>query len=102
AAYRQWTLEQFSGTFCIDEIHLGRYTLLLATDPLRDFPVAFALVQSNDQPHMERFLKNLQNWGFHPRVVITDGSGLYPKLLATIWPEAEHQLFVFHALKDFN
>jgi hypothetical protein len=29
-AYRQWTLEQFSGTLCIDEIHLGQKTTLLA------------------------------------------------------------------------
>src|SRR5258705_330589 len=51
AAYRQWTLAHFSGTLCIDELHLGRRTLLLATDPLNDFPVAFALVSRNDQEH---------------------------------------------------
>ena len=44
AAYRQWTLQEFSGTLSIDEIHLGAWTLLLATDPLHDFPVAFAVV----------------------------------------------------------
>jgi hypothetical protein len=33
AAYRQWTLAQFSGTLCIDAIHLGGQALLLATDP---------------------------------------------------------------------
>ena len=102
ASYRQWTLKQFSGTLCIDELHLGRYTLLLATDPLSDFPVAFALVENNDQPHMERLLHNLKNWGFMPRVVITDGSNLYPTLLAAIWPDAEHQLCVFHVLQDIN
>lgn len=41
AEYRRWTLEHFSGTLCIsintDELHLGRYTLLLATDPISDF-----------------------------------------------------------------
>src|SRR5262249_14706998 len=30
--YRQWTLAQFSGTLGLDEIHLGRKTLPLATD----------------------------------------------------------------------
>src|SRR5262249_39352986 len=34
AAYRRWTLQAFSGTLCVDEIHLGDWTLLLATDPL--------------------------------------------------------------------
>jgi Transposase len=102
AAYRQWTLAHFSGTLCIDEIHLGVQTLLLATDPLADFPVAFALVSANDQEHMGRFLRQLQTHGFAPRVVVTDGSTLYPALLATIWPEAEHQLCVFHVEKDLN
>ena len=101
-AYRQWTRENFSGTLCIDEIHLGHRTLLLATDPLNDFPVAFALVRANDQDHMRRFLHNLKNWGFAPTVVVTDGSNLYPAVLAEIWPEARHQLCVFHVLKDIN
>jgi hypothetical protein len=102
AAYRQWTLAHFSGTLCIDEIHLGQHTLLLATDPLADFPVAFALVSSNDKDHMGRFLRHLQAHGFAPRVVVTDGSSLYPELLAQIWPGAEHQLCVFHVIKDIN
>src|SRR5713226_414658 len=40
AAYRSWTLANFSGTLCIDELHLGKKTLLLATDPIGNFPVA--------------------------------------------------------------
>jgi hypothetical protein len=102
ADYRRWALERFSGTLCIDEIHLGKKTLLLATDPLSDFPVAFALVSNNDQPHMRRFLANLKSWGFLPQVVVTDGSGLYPALLAELWPFARHQLCVFHVLQDLN
>jgi hypothetical protein len=102
AAYRQWTLANFSGILCLDEIHLGEQTLLLATDPLHDFPVAFALVCHNDQEHMGRFLRQLQAHGFQPQVVVTDGSSLYPTLLATIWPQAAHQLCVFHVLQDIN
>jgi len=102
AAYRQWALAEFSGTVCIDEIHLGEHTLLLATDPLHDFPVAFALISRNDQEHMGRFLRQLQEHGFLPEVVVTDGSSLYPALLAEIWPAAAHQLCVFHVLKDIN
>ena len=102
ADYRQWTLAEFSGTLCIDEVHLGEHTLLLATDPLHDFPVAFALVSHNDQEHLGRFLRQLQAHGFMPQVVVTDGSSLYPALLAEIWPQAAHQLCVFHVLKDIN
>src|SRR5436305_5444637 len=96
SAHRQQVLAVFSGTLCIDELHLGQYTLLLATDPLADLPVAFALVKENDQAHMRRFLKNLKAWGLKPTVVVTDGSSLYPTLLAELWEDAEHQLCVFH------
>src|SRR3954471_24314267 len=102
AEHRRKVLELFSGTLCIDELHLGRFTLLLATDPLADVPVAFALVDKNDQDHMRRFLLNLKNWGLNPEVVVTDGSNLYPAVLAELWPDADHQLCVFHVIKDIN
>ena len=102
AGHRRTVLEHFSGTLCVDELHLGRFTLLLATDPLSDLPVAFALVAANDQDHMRRFLKNLATWGMIPDVVVTDGSNLYPAVLAELWPEADHQLCVFHVVKDIN
>jgi hypothetical protein len=102
APHRRLVLEEFSGTLCVDELHLGRFTLLLATDPIADLPVAFALVGRNDSAHMRRFLKNLQTWGLKPRVVVTDGSSLYPAVLAELWPAARHQLCVFHVLKDIN
>jgi transposase-like protein len=102
AAHRRKVLEHFSGTLCVDELHLGRFTLLLATDPLSDLPVAFALVAANDQDHMLRFLKNLKTWRLQPKVVVTDGSNLYPAVLAELWPDADHQLCVFHVIKDIN
>jgi hypothetical protein len=102
ADHRRWVLDHFSGTLCVDELHLGKMTLLLATDPLNDLPVAFALVGSNDRPHMRRFLRNLKTWGLSPEVVITDGSNLDPAVLAELWPEARHQLCVFHVLKDLH
>jgi Transposase len=101
-AHRQLVLKKFSGTLCLDEVHLGRFTLLLGTDPLADLPVGFALVSRNDADHMRRFLKNLKTWGLEPKVVVTDGSTLYPALLAQLWPAARHQLCVFHLLKDIN
>ena len=75
---------------------------MLATDPLSDIPVAFALVSTNDQAHMRRFLMNLRTWGLQPRVVISDDSPLYPKVLQELWPDAEHQLCVFHVIKNIN
>jgi hypothetical protein len=100
AQHRRMVLERFSGTLSVDELHLGPYTLLLATDPLADLPVGFALVSANDQEHMRRFLRNLARWGLQPEVVVSDGSSLYPALLAEIWPAAKHQLCLFHVLRD--
>jgi hypothetical protein len=65
-------------------------------------PVAFALVAKNDSAHMRRFLGNLKSWGLMPRVVVTDGSNLYPELLAELWPDADHQLCLFHVIKTIN
>jgi transposase-like protein len=102
AEHRREVIERFSGVLCIDELHLGKFTLLLATDPIGDFPVGFALVSANDKDHMARFLRNLQRHGLEPEVVVTDGSTLYPTLLAEIWSKAEHQLCVFHVMQDLN
>jgi hypothetical protein len=102
AEHRRMVLEHFSGALCADEIHLGRFAPLLATDPLRDLPVAFALLGANDRDHRRRFLGNLKTWGLIPHVVITDGSNLYPAVLAELWPDAEHQPCVFHILREIN
>jgi hypothetical protein len=97
---RRVALEHFSGYLNIDELHLGGYTLLLATDPIADRVVGYRLVKINDQPHMRCFVRTLQYWGFAPKVVVTDGSNLYPAVLQEVWPEAKHQLCVFHVLQD--
>ena len=34
-----------------------------------------------------------------PRVVDADDAKVYPRVLANLWPEAEHQLCVFHITK---
>jgi len=38
----------------------------------------------------------------NPKVVVTNGSNLYPAVLAELWPDADHQLCVFHVIKDIN
>jgi hypothetical protein len=100
AGQRRACRQQFSGVLGVDELHLGEYTLLLATDPITDRVIGYSLVRVNDQPHMRCFLRTLQYWGFQPKVVVTDGSNLYPAVLKEVWPEAKHQLCVFHVLQD--
>src|SRR5262249_40807459 len=65
-----------------------------------DRVIGYLLVRANDQPHMRRFLLTLAYWGYDPKVVVTDGSALYPAALAEVWPQARHQLCVFHVLQD--
>lgn len=102
AKFRAQVLGKFSGTLCVDEIHLGHRVVLLASDPIADNPIACALVSSNDAAHMQRFLKNLKNHGFSPQTVITDRSPLYPCTIAEVWPQAKHQLCVFHVISEIN
>jgi hypothetical protein len=98
--HRRLAKEHFSGYVNIDELHLGDYTLLLATDPITDRVIGHRLVKINDQPHMRCFVRTLHYWGFEPKVVVTDGSNLYPAVLQEVWPAARHQLCVFHVLQD--
>lgn len=101
-AFRQLVLTEFSGTLCVDEIHLGSRVVLIATDPIADNPIACALVSRNDALHMQRFLQNLKNHGFDPKIVTTDRSLLYPATIQKIWPNSKHQLCVFHVMADVN
>lgn len=92
----------FSGVLCIDEVHDSGRTILFATDPLGDFTVSFKLVEANDQEHMDLFLQSLKDRGIDVQVAITDGSPLYKDALQSYWDDVEHQLCVFHVIKDVN
>ncbi len=101
--YRAWAWANFSGVLCIDELHdSSRRKLLLATDPLNDFTVAFRIVEKCDQEAIDGFLDELKVLGFAPQVVVTDGSPLYKEALFERWAEVEHQLCVFHVLQGAN
>jgi hypothetical protein len=101
---RHWDFvhANFSGVLCIDEVHDSGRTILFATDPLGDFTVSFKVACKNDQPHMDTFLQDLKDQGLQAEVVITDGSPLYKDSLQRYWAEVEHQLCVFHVIKEVN
>ncbi|MEI7768564.1 MAG: transposase [Chloroflexales bacterium] len=98
--YQPWVVQGFSGILCIDEVYQGKLALLVAVDPAApdgDRLVGYQLIQGAvDAPAVERFLGELQQAGIAPAEVITDGSSLYPSVLAKLWPAAAHQLCLFH------
>jgi Transposase len=92
----------FSGVLCLDEVHDSGRTMLFATDPLGDFTVSFKVVEKNDQDQMDTFLQALKDRGLNVQVAITDGSPLYKDSLQRYWADIEHQLCIFHVIKEVN
>ena len=67
-----------------------------------DFTVSFNVVDKNAQAHMDMFLQALKDRGLNVEVVITDGSPLYKDSLQSYWADVEHQLCIFHVIKEVN
>lgn len=97
-----FVLANFSGVLCIDEVHDSGRTILFATDPLNNFTVFFNVVDKNDQDHMNAFLQCLSDRGLEVAVAIRDGSPLYKDALQSYWRGVEHQLCIFHVIKEVN
>jgi len=98
--YQPWVTREFSGILCVDEVYQGDLALLLAVDPAApdgDRLIGYQLVHGNvSASTVESFLARLKVAGIAPDEVITDGSALYPAVLAKVWPVAAHQLCLFH------
>lgn len=98
--YQSWVVQEFSGILCVDEVYQGQLALLLAVDPAApdgDRLVGYQLMHGSvDASDVEQFLSHLKAVGIKPDEVVTDGSKLYPAVLAQVWPEAAHQLCLFH------
>jgi hypothetical protein len=98
--YQPWVVSEFSGILCVDEVYQDRLALLLAVDPAApdgDRLVGYQLVHGDvDADDVERFLAHLKEVGIEPDEVVTDGSQLYPTVLAKVWSKAAHQLCLFH------
>jgi len=99
-AYQAWIVAAFSGILCVDELYQHDLALLLAVDPAApegDRVVGYQLVREGvDSAVMKQFLTRLAAAGIQPDEVITDGSALYPGVLAEVWPQAAHHLCLFH------
>jgi len=93
----------FSGTVAVDEKWLKVagvwWYLFVAVDHVSGFPLHVALLPSNATPYCKLFLLQLKALGYHPKVLITDGWDAYVKAMARVFPNAQHLLCRFHALR---
>jgi Transposase len=69
--------------------------------------LAFRVLEHDpDQQDMRSFLADfkaqLDLRTLVVRGITTDGSSLYPKVLKELWPEAAHQICVFHVVKEIT
>ena len=104
AEYTQWVTARFSGVVGIDEVHLRdengkKQYLVVAVDPINDRTILFDLIDSRDSDAIKGFLEQLKAMGIDPLVVITDMWKAYHSAILDVFPEAEHQLCVFHAIQ---
>lgn len=104
AEYTQWVTARFSGVVGIDEVHLHdedgkKQYLVVAVDPVNDRTILFDLVDSRDSEALRGFLEQLKAMGVDPLVVVTDMWKAYRSAILDVFPEAEHQLCVFHVIQ---
>jgi transposase len=105
AEYTQWVVARFSGVVGIDEVHVRdekgkKQYLVVAVDPINDRTILFDLLDSNDSDTLQGFLEKLEEMGIDPLVVITDMWDAYRTALTEVFPDAAHQLCVFHVIKN--
>jgi hypothetical protein len=103
AARLKEVLAAFSGQMSLDEVYDGGWYQLKATDPLNGLELSWKLARGQpSKDDVRQFLLELKAAGFEPALVSTDGSELYPEVLAEVWPAAGHQRCVFHFIKQVN
>lgn len=102
-ARQRAAVEAFSGQMAVDEVYDGNRFQLKATDPLNNIELAWHVGEGSPcKDDIRGFFKKLKALGFHPELVVTDGSDLYPDVIKEVWPDAKHQRCVFHFIKQVN
>jgi hypothetical protein len=91
----------------IDEVYDGPFCILSVVDNRHYHRLAFRVLDHDPtQDDIRAFLKEfkgpLDERGLKVLGVTTDGSSLYPEVLKELWPDARHQLCVFHVLKEIT
>ena len=95
--------EVFSGQLAVDEVFDGGRFVIKATDPLNGVEIVSRVGDGSPTAQdVREFFLELREAGITPQLVVTDGSPLYPEVIAEVWPEADHQRCVFHFIMGSN
>jgi hypothetical protein len=105
--YQPHVLEHFSGYLVIDEIYDGPFCILYATDPAQGHRITYRVLEGNPtEDDIDRFCQDLRMILDKRALVVygvtTDGSSLYTNPIPKHFPQARHQICVFHVLKELN
>lgn len=73
--------------------------LFAAVDCVTGYPLHVAIYPGNGIDYCKLFLLELKNKGYYPKAIITDGWDAYNTAIGDIFPDTEHLLCRFHALK---
>jgi len=93
----------FSGQLAMDEIYDGNVYVIRVTDPLNGLEITCWMGEgSPTAADIREVLLEMKRAGIAPLLVSTDGSPLYPRVLAEVFPEATHQRCVFHFMQGVN
>ena len=105
--YLDEALDGFSGYLAVDEVYDGPFCVLCVVDN-RAFNRLACSVLDHSPAHedvlafLAAFKAGLDRRGKAVSGVTTDGSQLYPKALAQLWPAAPHQVCEFHVIKEIT
>jgi hypothetical protein len=92
-----------SGQIAVDEVYDGKWYQIKVTDPINRIEIAWKLAEGKpSEADVEAFFTELKKQGLQPQLIVTDGSNLYPGVIARVWPQAKHQRCVFHFIKQLN
>jgi transposase len=100
-------LEDFSGYVAADELYDGPFCVLSIVDNRSFKRLGYKVLEkSPTQEDITAFLENfkakLDERALSVKGITTDGSPLYPKPIAAIFPQATHQICRFHVLADIT
>jgi len=106
-AYLDAALAGFSGYLAIDEVYDGPFCVLCVVDNRAFNRLACAVLDHDPRQEdvlafLAGFKARLERRGKRVAGVTTDGSALYPKALAELWPGVPHQVCEFHVVKEIT